>query len=291
MRVLIIGASGFVGEKVYNILSKTFEVIGTYSTKKKYDFEQLDISDKDSVLKIIRRIRPDVVIHTAGITNVDFFEENPEEICRVNVQGTKNIIDGCLEIDSKLVYISTDYVFDGEIGDYKEEYKPSPISAYGNAKLEEEELVKKSNLKYLILRISVPYGVNSRDNKQTFEKWVINNLRSNKEIKVIDDQFNTPTLIDDIANAIKKLIELKRTGVYHVTGSERISRYDFAVKIAEVFNLNKNLIKRVKTKDLSWKAKRPKDSSLNISKLKNENIYMSNINEGLNKMKKQLGVL
>jgi dTDP-4-dehydrorhamnose reductase len=291
MKILIIGASGFVGEKLFNILSKDFEVIGTYSSKKKDDFEQLDMSNRESVVELIGKIKPDVVVHTAGITNVDFFEENHEEIQRVNVQGTKNIIEGCLKTNSKLIYISTDYVFDGEKGNYKEEDEPNSISVYGKVKLEEEELVKNSHLKYLILRISVPYGYNSPNDKQTFEKWVINNLKNNKEISVIDDQFNTPTLIDDIANAVKRLIELNKIGAYHVTGSERISRYDFAIKIANIFRLNKALIKKIETKDLKWKAKRPKDSSLNIDKLKKLDVKMSNINEGLDKMKRQMGVL
>jgi len=288
MKILIIGASGFVGEKLYNSLSKGFEVIGTYSTKKKDNFEQLDMSNRNSVIESITKIKPDVVIHTAGITNVDFFEENFKEVQRVNIQGTKNIIEGCLKTNSKLIYISSDYVFDGEKGNYTEEDEPNPINAYGKAKLEEEELVKNSGLKYLILRIAVPYGYNSSDDKQTFEKWIINNLRNNKEIKVIDNQFNTPTLIDDIANAVKKLIELKKVGIYHVTGSERISRYDFAIKIASIFRLNKALIKRIKTKDLNWKATRPIDSSLNTDKLKKLDIKMSNINEGLSIMKKQM---
>jgi len=290
MKILIIGASGFVGEKIYNVLSSDFEVIGTYSTKKKHNFEHLDMSNRESVIKLISKIKPNVVIHTAGITNVDFFEENPEEIQRVNIQGAKNIIHACLKINSKLIDISTDYVFDGEKGNYTEEDRPNPISVYGKAKLEEEDLVKNSGLNYLILRISVPYGYNASYDKQTFEKWIINNLKNNKEIKVIDDQFNTPTLIDDIANAVKKLIELNRTGIYHVTGSEKISRYDFALKVTEIFGLNEDLIKKLKTKDLNWKAKRPKDSSLNINKLRKEGINMSNINEGLNKMKKQMGV-
>jgi dTDP-4-dehydrorhamnose reductase len=288
MKILVIGAAGFVGEKLYNILSKDFEVIGTYYAEKKYNFKYLDMSNRESVIKLISKTKPHVVIHTAGITNVDFFEENPNEIKRVNIQGIKNIIEGCLKTNSKLICISSDYVFDGEKGNYIEEDKPNPISAYGKAKLEEEELVKNSGLNYLILRIAVPYGYNSLSDKQTFEKWVINNLKNNKEIKVIDDQYNTPTLIDDIANAAKRLIELNRTGIYHVTGSERISRYDFALKVAEIFNLDKKLIKKVKTKDLNWKAKRPKDSSLNIDKLKKLGIKMSNINEGLSKMKKQM---
>jgi dTDP-4-dehydrorhamnose reductase len=291
MKILIIGASGFVGEKLYTVLSRKFEVIGTYSTKKKNNFEQLDMSDRQSVIELISKIKPNVVIHTAGITNVDFFEDNPEEIQRVNKKGTKNMIDACLKTNSRLIYISTDYVFDGEKGDYTEEDKPNPINAYGKAKLEEEELVKKSELKILILRIAVPYGYNSSYDKQTFEKWIINNLKNNKEIRVIDDQFNTPTLIDDIANAVKKLIELNKIGIYHVTGPETISRYDFAFKVAEIFELSKDLIKRAKTKDLNWKAKRPKNSSLNINKLRKEGINMSNINEGLNKMKKQMGIL
>ena len=288
MNVLIIGASGFVGEKLFNVLSERFNVTGTYNTKSKDKLVKLDMGNSYAVSELIAQTKANIVIHTAGITNVDLFEKENEKYQKISSEWMANVINGCRRTGSKPIYISTDYVFDGKKGDYKEDDETNPINAYGRSKLNDEKALESSGLDYLILRISVPYGYNSADDKQTFEKWVMNNLKDGKEISVIDDQINTPTFIDDIAQVVERMIEMNESGIFHVAGSERISRYDFALSVAETFNLNKNLIKRAKAKDLKWNAQRPLDSSLNIDKLKSLGIEMSNVKKGLVKMRKQI---
>jgi dTDP-4-dehydrorhamnose reductase len=290
MKILITGASGFLGEKLFSIFSSEYEVVGTYLKGEKTSLYKLDLTDKKAVDNLVEKIRPDIVINTAGITDVDYCEENPENAKKISSACIKNLVETCLKYRCKLVHISTDYVFDGEKGDYKEDDKPNPINVYGKMKLEEENVIISSKIEHIISRVAVLYGYNSNSDKQTFTNWVIKKLKSNEEIKIINDQYTTPTLIDDIAESLKNLIELKRTGIYHIVGSECINRYDFAIKIAEIFNL-KNLIKPITSKDIKWRAKRPMNSCLNTDKLKKLGIKMSNINEGLIKMKNQMGIL
>jgi dTDP-4-dehydrorhamnose reductase len=287
MKILITGAGGFLGQKLFSIISKDYEVYGT-DRRGREPFHKVDLTDKENLAKIVSELRPDVIINSAGITDVDYCEENPEEVRKISQRCIKNLIETCLKNKCKLVHISTDYVFDGKKGDYGEDNKTNPINVYGKIKLEEEKAITSSTLDYIISRVAVLYGYNSPEDKQTFANWVINKLKSRQDIKIINDHFSTPTLIDDIVEAIKNLIRLDKTGIYHVAGSERINRYEFAIKIANIFNLKKSLIRPVTSEEIKWKANRPKDSSLNTDKLKKLNIKMSNIREGLNKMKKQM---
>ena len=286
MRVLVIGAGGFLGQKIYKTFSESFETYG--ATNLETDNLYLDITNIDSIKNVLEKVKPNIVINCAGLTDVDYLEGHPDVAEKVNVGGIKNISDVCSKAKMKLIGISTDYVFDGKKGDYTEDDKPNPINVHGNAKFNEEKTIKGSMKDYIIARVSVLYGYNSPNDKQTFVNWVIKKLETGEKIRVIDDQLNTPTLIDDIASALIHLIKAEKNGIYHITGSEKISRYDFALKVAETFKLNKDLIEPIKTSDLKWKAKRPMDSSLSINKLMKEGVRMSGINEGLRRMKAQM---
>jgi dTDP-4-dehydrorhamnose reductase len=291
MKILITGASGFLGEKLFSVFSSDYEVYGTYLKGEESSLYKLDLTDKEALDSLVGKIKPSIVINAAGITDVDYCESNPEQAKKISVDCIKNLVETCLKHKCRLVHISTDYVFDGKKGNYKEEDKINPINVYGVIKLEEEKTILSSKLEYIISRTAVLYGYNSNEDKRTYVNWVISKLKNNEEIKIINDQYTTPTLIDDIADALKKLIELKKTGIYHVTGSECINRYDFAVKVADIFNLKRELIVPITSKDIKWKAQRPMNSCLNTDKLKNLDIKMSNINEGLSKMKKQMEFL
>jgi len=168
---------------------------------------------------------------------------------------------------------------------YKEDDKPNPINYYGLTKLQGENFVKEICNDWLILRTSTLYGKHNL--RKCFATWLIEELKLNKKVKIATDQFTSPTLIDDLAEMILKLIEKDENGIFHAAGSERISRYEFATKIAEIFNLNQNLIQPVKMCDLEWKAKRPKDSSLNVTKISKIKRPL-NIKEGLEILKEEL---
>lgn len=282
-KVLITGASGFMGTKLVNILSEFFEIIPTDINSEII----LDITNKEQVSQMLNDKKPDIVVHTAAYTDVDSCEDNKELAWSINVGGTKNIAEACKDINAKLIVISTDFIFDGKKGSYTEEDTPNPISEYGRTKLEAEKVVKENLENYLIARTCVLYGYNSPKDKQTFEKWVINNLEEGKEIKVVTDQTVSPTLIDDIALAIKTFIEKDAKGVYHLVGSEIISRYDFAVKVQKVFDLPGKIIPFTSA-EFKQKANRPMNSSLRIDKLKTLGVNMSSVEEGLLKEKEQM---
>ncbi len=309
-KVLVIGA-GFLGRKLVEVFSKNGFKVEATSLRKKLNkivftisaedggIEEplpanlpfsLDITGKKAVEEFFKKSKPEIVILAASLTNVDYCEEHPEEAEKINVEGTKNVIEECKKSNSKLVFYSTDFVFDGEKGNYSEIDKTKPLCVYAKTKLEGEKLIEKNLQKenFLILRTSTLYGFGIDFDKKPFTDWVIESLKSGKKINAVFDQITCPTLIDDLANATLKLVQKKKCGLYHAVGSEAISRFDFAKKIAKIFGLDESLINEIKSSELFQKAKRPKDSSLGISKLENEGIEMSNVEQGLKEMKRQM---
>lgn len=289
MKVLVTGANGFLGKKIVKILKqKNFTIIPTSKIKDSTNLF-LDITKKESVLELLKSENPDVVIHTAALTNVDWCEENPKETFKVNVEGTKNVCNGCIKTNAKMVLISTDYIFDGsKSSSYVENDKPNPLGVYANSKLEAELVVLDLLQDFLIGRVTALYGFNDQLDKTTFPKFVLTALTSKHEIKCFTDQYSNPTLIDDVANALVKLIEKNKKGIYHMTGSENLNRFEFAKKIAKIFELNGDLIKTGTWIGSGHKSKRPKMIKSSIEKLQGEGIKMNNINEGLLIMKKQM---
>jgi dTDP-4-dehydrorhamnose reductase len=287
-KLLVTGASGLLGNKIVELAKNDHTVIPLHKTKPLHSNSlKLDITDAIEVLNLLHKLKPDAVIHTASETNVDKCETKKEHAWKINVEGTSNISLACSKANAKLVYISTDYIFDGEKGLYIEEDKPNPINYYGATKLEGENQVVQHCKNYAILRTSVLYGWHPW--KQNFATWVINSLKQGKEITVVKDHYNTPTLADNLAEMALEAVQKDLQGLYHASGSERISRYEFALQIAKIFNLDSSLIKPIKMSQLTaWVAKRPRDSSLNIDKIQKQlKTKPLNITEGLNRMKKE----
>jgi dTDP-4-dehydrorhamnose reductase len=278
-----------LGNKIVELAKNDWTVIPVHRTKPlNSNSLELDITDATEVLNLLSEIKPDVVIHTASETNVDKCEIEKEQAWKINVEGTRNIAEACQKVNAKLVYISTDYVFDGEKGFYNEEDKPNPVNYYGLTKLEGEKQVIEYCKNYAILRTSVLYGWHPW--KQNFATWIINKLKQQQEITVVEDHYNTPTLADNLAEMAIEVAEKDLRGLYHASGSERISRYEFAKQIAKTFDLNSDLIKPVKMDQLTaWIAKRPRDSSLNTNKIQKQlKTKPLNITEGLNRMKQEM---
>jgi dTDP-4-dehydrorhamnose reductase len=268
LKLLITGASGLYGSKLAQMaLSKNYEVYSSdiQSLSIYGNFVKLDISGKEQVDEAFKTIKPDVVVHAATLTDVDKCELNKELAWKVNVEGTKNIVEAAKTAGSFLIYISTDYVFGGETGCYKETDTPNPINYYGVTKLKAEEIVKTQK-EYFIGRPSVIYGSTPAAGKVNFALWLIETLRKDERVKIITDQWNTPTLNTNLANMTLEVIARKLTGIYHLCGATRISRFDFAEQIADVFSLDKGLIDKVLSSQFTWPAKRPMDSSLDTSK-------------------------
>ena len=288
-KLLVTGASGLLGNKIVTLAENSFHVTPTDVTEPLHpNAVKADITDEAGISHLFNKVRPDLVIHTASETNVDRCETEKERAWKINVEGTRNIAEACRETNTKLVCISTDYVFDGEKGLYVEEDAPNPIDFYGLTKLEGEKQVIKRCKNYAVLRTSVLYGRHPW--KQDFATWVINKLRQNQEITVVDDHFNTPTLADNLAKMALEVGARDLQGVFHTSGIERISRCEFARRIALAFDLNSVLIKPIKMNELkAWIAKRPKDSSLNTKKIQEQlKTKPLNINEGLSKLKEEM---
>jgi dTDP-4-dehydrorhamnose reductase len=247
---------------------------------------QFDVSDGNAVKKAFRKIKPEVVVHAAALTNVDKCEVDKKLAWKINVEGTENIAKLCKEHDVFLIYISTDYVFDGERGMYKENDDPAPINYYGFTKLKGEEKVKHIVDEYCIARTSVIYGLIPATGKINFTLWLLEKLKEKEKVKIVTDQWNSPTLNTNLADMLLEIIERKKTGIYHLAGATRINRYRFAELIAKTFKLDSKLITPTSSTEFSWIAKRPQDSSLSVKKayciLKNK---PSKVNEALKKMR------
>jgi dTDP-4-dehydrorhamnose reductase len=278
MKVLVSGASGLLGRALLKEASKSgVTTFAAYNSHPINNGLQMDVTEQAQVSAAIQRVAPDCVIHAAAFTDVDACELERQRAWDVNALGTKHVADACAEHSAKLIYISTDYVFDGEEGPYSEEVPPHPINVYGESKLAGEQFA----LKYsdnAVARVCVLYG----PDKPNFVTWVINSLRTNTPIDVVTDQFNTPTYVGSCARALLRMCELGLAGIYHVSGREQISRYAFACAVADVFALNKKLINVTTTDTLRQQARRPMNSSLSVAKAERAlGMRLANVREGL----------
>ncbi|MCX6653672.1 MAG: dTDP-4-dehydrorhamnose reductase [Candidatus Bathyarchaeota archaeon] len=291
-RTLVTGASGLLGSKVAQMASLLgLDVYSSYNDHQvsKNNSLQIDLRNKDQVKRSITSVKPDHVIHCAALSDVDKCENNQELAWSINVEGTRAIIKASEAIGASLVFVSTDYVFQGDAGGYKEEDAANPINYYGCTKLQAESLVKKMKGDWTIVRPSVIYGSVPAAGKINFALWIINKLQRKEPIKIITDQWVSPTLNTNLSHMILEIIQRRLPGVYHLAGATPISRYNFAIKIATEFNLDERLISPSLSKDMSWVAKRPINSSLNVKKAsKTLNAKPLMIKEAMSQLKKEI---
>ena len=265
MKVFITGGSGLLGSKVAEIaLERGYDVYSGYSVNKPEFGKSVkfDLAYPDSVVKVISDIRPDVIIHSAALTDVDRCEVERELAYKINVEGTKIVAEMARKLGSFMVYISTDYVFDGSIGMYREDDETNPANYYGYTKL----LGEKYCQDFCIARTCVIYGAKPASGKINFALWLINKLENGESVKIVTDQFITPTLNTNLAKMLLEIAERKPVGIFHLAGATRISRFEFALEIAREFGLDESLIVPSKMDEINWIAKRPRDSSLDTSK-------------------------
>ncbi len=280
MKTLVIGGSGFVGY----YLTEYFTATPT-SSHSKEGFLKLDITKKDDVFEAFHKIKPELVINSAAMADVDLCEKEKEMAMLVNGHAVKWLSSISKCIGAKFVQISTDYVFDGSTGNYREDDKPNPINQYGKSKLVGEENALKND--GIILRIEMPYGINIAKNKNVFFESVVKNLRERKNINAAVDQIISPTFVEDIPKAIEILVEKNTHGIFHLASKEHFSRFEFVNIIADVFNFDKTNIKPVKLEDFKMLAKRPKNTFLNTDKI--AKLYeIKPIKENLEKIKNEI---
>jgi len=289
MKILVLGGTGVIGSKLVEYMADIGnEVEYTYLTNKMtlQKGHKLKITQMSSTIDLITKINPDLVIHTVALTNVDLCETNNTLADSIHIDGTKNVIEGCKITKSKLVYVSTCFVFDGKKKQYIEEDTTSPATYYGYTKLEGEKLVANSSLRYLILRTDQPYCWTEKWQHTNSLLRVIHTLQSGKILREVIDWYNTPTYVPDFVEAAHKLLEYNLTGIFHLVGSDFVNRYDFSLKVAEVFGLNRDFIKPIKSDVLKLPAKRV---NVNLSNKKLEQktgVKMKGFTEGLIEMYK-----
>ena len=295
-RVLVVGANGLLGQKVTEFLIRGSGHKVTMCSIEpapvlhlsSATYLQLDITSKKDVKKIVHSLEADVIVNCAAMTNVDACERERESAWKINTEGVEHLIEAARKNNARVIHISTDYVFDGKSGPYDETARPEPLSYYGKSKLASENALLVSGLDYFIARTMVLYGtgVNIKSN---FALWLIENLEKKLPVKVVDDQFGNPTLVDDLAQGILSAIELEKTGIYHLAGRDIVSRYDFAVRLARVFDFDPGLIVPIKTSQLHQPAARPMKSGLITLKAEVELGYRpSTVEQGLLVLKSQL---
>ncbi|MEW6294764.1 MAG: NAD(P)-dependent oxidoreductase [Candidatus Diapherotrites archaeon] len=282
-KTLLIG-KGFLGTKLLKVFSDKNVSIASAGIEWGCN-AVCDITKRAPTINLIKKLKPENLILTASTSNVDFCETHPKEAYKVNVKGVKNAAEACDKIKCKLVFLSTDYVFDGNKGNYKENSPINPVNYYGKTKVQAEKIAR-SLPDHLIIRTSTLYGFNSIDDKNTFARFVVQKLSEGSNI-YITSQITSPTFIDGLSLSIYSLLEKNCNGTYHCVGSEAISRLDFARRISKVFGLDSSKI--IFSERIPGEiAKRPQNSSLNISKLKKQKIRMAGTNEGLKNLKKEV---
>ncbi len=261
MKVLVTGSSGMLGHDLSEALSlKGWDTFGL-------DYHIGDVTDLKGVRSVMKEFRPDTVVHCAAYTDVDGCEKDPDKAFKVNGLGTKNMAISCQEVGASMVYISTDYVFDGEKKrPYDELDNPNPINVYGRSKLLGEYYVQHLLNRFSIIRTSWLFGKNGKN----FIDTILNLFKKEDTLKIVDDQLGSPTFSKDLASKVGEVIEREGFGVYHVTNSGICSWYEFAVKIVELADLQGKTVEPTDSETFKRPAKRPKNSILENRLLKLE---------------------
>jgi dTDP-4-dehydrorhamnose reductase len=270
LKILVTGASGLLGNRLVELaIQKGHDVVSGYKDHVPFHGKPIafDLTQSNGVRRVFSEVDPDVIINAAAMTDVDKCELEAEAAFASNSEAVSNIVRAANETKSFVVQVSTDYVFDGERGHYSEHDEVHPVNKYGESKLEGEKAVMKGLDKdmWSIARSSVVYGWGraSRPNAATF---VYEKLSRGESIRIVHDQFSSPTLNTSLSAMLIEIAERELPGIIHAAGASRLNRFDFAVGLAKTFGLDASLIRAIQAKDLPWKARRPTDSSLNVEK-------------------------
>ena len=271
MKVLVTGATGRIGKSL--LLQRPpdaeVEILLDPLDQSVPDFPwyRSDISDREKGIMAVTCYNPDVVIHLAAATDVDACEKDPDTAFRINSNGTGNIADACVRCGAKMVYLSTDYVFDGFLGPYSEEDSTNPVNVYGRSKLGGEYAVSSIIDNYLIVRISVPFGIKREGVNHNFVSWLFDELAAEHTLEIADDQFTTPAYMEELAEVLWTLIRNDVRGTVYYGTSNRLSRYDMAIDVCQAMDYSEKLVRAVKTEELGFAAKRPLESGFVTDKV------------------------
>lgn len=296
-KIVITGSNGLLGQTLVNLLMKqpsNYSVYGlsrgeNRSGRDDFSYHRTDITNFNELNHLLRTIQPDFMVNTAAMTNVDTCEEQKEACLKINVEAVENLTKICSEIHAHLIHISTDFIFDGVKGYYKETDLPNPISFYGNSKLKSEEIVVSAGISYSILRTILVYGKVNNLARNNIVLWVKEMLEKKNKITIVNDQFRMPTYVEDLALACKLSIDQNAKGIFNISSNHLLSIFEIALQIAEVFGLQKEFIVPISTETLNQKAPRPPKTGFNLSKTNKElGLYTQSFKEDLQRFKKSL---
>lgn len=298
MKILITGANGLLGQKLVSLIVNGGEhqLIATARgenrlpfDQNKYTYDTLDITNEAQVKAVIAKHKPDVVIHTAAMTNVDQCETEKEACWDLNVNAVQYMVKACETNNSFLVHLSTDFIFDGEAGPYDEEATANPISYYGESKLAAEHIITQSKLNWSIVRTVLVYGIAHDMSRTNIILWVKKSLEEGKEIKVVDDQLRSPTLAEDLAQGCLLIAEQRAKGIFNICGMDLLNPYEMAIKTANYFNLSTATMQKADSSTFTQTAKRPPKTGLLIEKARKVLGYKPrSFDEGIAFLAKQL---
>jgi dTDP-4-dehydrorhamnose reductase len=297
IKVIITGSNGLLGQSLLSLLLNEKEKYKVFafsrgenrSGRDDVEYISIDLTQEEIVKQKIRDINPDFIINTAAMTQVDDCETHKKACDLLNIDVVQWLMEISKEVNIHLIHLSTDFIFDGEKGYYKETDTPSPLSYYGLSKLKSEEVLTNSDINFTILRTILVYGKVFSMSRSNIVLWVKSMLEQGKEITIVNDQFRMPTYVVDLALACKIAVDKKAKGIYNVSSNTLLSIFEIAQQIAEVFELDKNLIKPISSKTLNQTAKRPPKTGFDISKTNKElGFYPKTFKEDLVRFKKTL---
>lgn len=294
MKILIIGANGFTGRRILQSLSRQgiYELTGCSLHEdilpgNNYRFVQADMNNHSAIDRLIAEIRPDVVINGSALSVPDYCESHHEEAYAANVLAVENIARCCERAGSRFIHLSTDFVFDGKKAElYTETDIPAPVNYYGISKYQGEQAVAANCSNYANVRVVVVYGKALPGQHGNILQLVKNRLQAGQEIRVVSDQYRTPTWVQDIADGVEKLMHISQNGIWHICGDECLSIADIAYRVADYFKLDRSLIVPVTTEEMNEATPRPRFSGLSIEKAKRILGYAPHsLEEGMAEMK------
>jgi len=276
--ILVTGSNGLLGQKITEaVLSgKQFNLVATskglnrFKHDEGYRYAEMDITNAEQVREVIGKFKPDAVIHTAALTNVDKCQVQQGLADQLNVEAVKILTEVCASHDIQFVHLSTDFIFDGAAGPYDESAAANPLSYYGGTKLEAEKIVQYSACRWAILRTILVYGVISDQNRSNIVLWAKSALEKGNPIKVVNDQWRMPTLADDLADSCLLAVEKGATGFFNISGKDMMSVSELVFRVASFWGLNSELITEVSSASLNESAKRPVKTGFIIDKAVNE---------------------
>ena len=296
-KILITGSNGLLGQKLIDLYLKNNDVkliatargINRYPIDEGYEYAIMDITSFEQVQEVIKKYKPHCIINTAAMTNVDQCEEDMVGAENLNINAVSNLIDAANQVDAHFIQLSTDFIFDGKAGPYKEDDEPNPLSFYGKTKLEAEKIIRAKSNKWSIIRTILVYGIVHDMSRSNIVLWAKNALEKGQPLKIVDDQFRSPTLAEDLAIGCQLVEQKEAEGIYNISGKDQMSIVSLVERVADYFQLDKTSIERVSSSTLNQPAKRPPITGFNLEKsIKELGYNPHSFEEGIELLMRQL---